>query len=112
MGSYNDMVKTMNKQPEPQDATCVAFGCNLRALPNQTYCSFHNNCDDVQRTTHAINSNARWISGYNTMLKWNSEDWTRYHTSLINNEFLPMNEGELPTMYLNRFYEKLTEALA
>ena len=108
MGKYSEHMKGMQKQ-EPEDLTCSAFGCNLAHLPNQKMCSYHADCVDMQKTTTAIHNNIRWINGYHSMLQWDSDQWGRHKDFLQQHEFLPMNEGELPSPYLTRFHEKLFE---
>jgi len=93
------------------DPSCAAFGCSLRHSPNKLYCSFHSDCDDLQKTTHNINKNIRLIGGYRKMLNWTHEEWGRYREALLNHESIPMKENEMPSQYLTRFHLQMLEAI-
>ena len=110
MTKYQSMPDNTKEMVE--DPSCTAFGCPLSSMPNQNYCSFHTDCTDVQKTTHAINQHTRWISGYRAMVNWTPDQWGRYRDSLKQNEFCAMKDGELPSQYLNRFHFKLFEVIA
>ena len=112
MGEFSNMVSKIGKVDEPVDTNCQAYGCPLDSIFSSNFCSYHQDCNDLQKTTHAINMNGRWINGYSKMVKWNQEQWTRYIPSLLTNEFLPMEEGETPSVYLTRYHFKLMEVMA
>lgn len=126
MGSYSQAVDEINDTGKKQaknscytKSQCQAHGCPLGVL-SQTgsgLCGYHNDRNlfhsgvEIQTVTRNINENIRWVRGYRRMTKWGMGDWDKYSDTLKHQEFCPMNEGELPTVYMNRFYQTLNQTI-
>ena len=129
MGKFSDETKTLGggkAQPMKVGSVhrieCEAYGCpmTMQVSDKQShgFCAYHDGAppNEVQVITKRINENKRWINAYAKMLKWNSDDWSRYENSLLTSPFCPMKQlGEFngipliepPSIYLARFYGEL-----
>ena len=118
MGRYNDALNQINQHNDEPSAfsQCQAYGCKL-SVPNIPgkghFCSYHEDRNQfhsdvgIQELTRAISTNMRWVNGYRKMSYWSGDDWSKYSKMLQQQEFCPMHEGELPSAYMNRFYDEL-----
>ena len=120
MPSYNDTMNKITKDSQSKGRpstynviNCTAYGCPLgvtvRHGATVANCQYHERVDSdrLQKVTHRINQNIRWVKGYAEMATWSTEAWTRHIPSLTNNEFLPMKKHEPPSMYMARYHAHL-----
>ena len=124
MGGNEDLVnyakesaklsKKNNQKPADKPRKCQYQNCPMRAVSTvegRSRCSYHHTGDFHHEVTIAIKQNINFINGYNSMVKWTVSDWTKHNDYLLNNKNCPMEQGELPSMYLVRFFNWISEKI-
>lgn len=124
MGGNEDLVnyakesaklsKKNNQKPVDKPKKCMYQDCPMRAASTaegRNRCSFHVTGDFHREVTISIKQNKNFIKAYNSMVKWNQSDWSDQKNWLRSNKNCAMEENELPSMYLVRFYNWLSEKI-
>lgn len=119
MGKYNDVMDdfkdSRKKKKEPERIKkCQYFGCPLSSSSSGSQgnvCNFHETPDYAADVTQSIVKNKKFIDAYSKMVRWSNDEWFTNKNWLTTNPDCPMTEGELPTLYLQRFYTWLGEKI-
>ena len=119
----NDYKKEMDKlndnkksgKPVDKPKKCMYQNCEMLAATTaegRNRCAFHQTGDYHHEVTVSIKQNKNFINGYNNMVKWDVSDWAKHNNYLLNNKNCPIEQGELPSMYLVRFFNWISEKIA
>ena len=118
MGKYNKMTSKLesnsNKPAAESVSKCMYQGCpiNAASLDSDGYsCIFHDTKDYSAQTTEAIRANLHFITAYNKMQRWGSEEWQSQGNWLMTNVNIPMKKDEVATVYLNRYFSWLNSKI-
>ena len=112
MDKLDDTKKTKSVKRKKK---CNYTSCKLSATTeiNGHYtCPFHFNTDFPNQVTVSITQNFRLIQHYSRMVKWTVKDWRDQQSWLLNNKSLNMLQDEIPSVYINRFYNWLLNKVA
>jgi hypothetical protein len=93
---------------------CMYTGCPLNAsteFGGNYRCSFHFSGDFHHEVTMAIIENLNFIKAYSKMVKWRVSDWTEHSKWLLTKKNCPMEPKELPSVYISRSFEWLSEKI-
>ena len=118
----NDYKKEMDKlndnkksgKPVDKPKKCQYSGCPMLAtstVEGRHKCSFHHTSDFHHQVTLSIRMNKDFLERYYKMVKWDVSDWVEQKVHLINSKNCPIEENELHSLYLVRFYNWISEKI-
>lgn len=118
MNDLTKLNKDARKRKEaykpPPINKCQYMGCPMNASIKDTdgyKCAFHRTGDYHYEITESIKKNLKFISQYTKMINFTTDDWNEQDMWLRTTPNCPMLEGELHSLYINRFYNWLDEKI-